>query len=198
MSCASTRLRSKHVGQGLSLDNRLFSLASRHPVIVVGKVGALHKLQEFFVVGDDNQLEIRLLPSCSNDVVQRLRKRSDVVVVEVRRRLIQSNQPTVDPEALGQGEPDDDTRKNFLSRTASAPHVHLGLLLDHAHPVIVRSVAPRRFIVGTNQDSINVGALISLLPKLFDDAVDLLHLDAMVPHDRPVQTLVKRISLLES
>jgi len=161
---AQTVSRSEHVRKGLSLDDRLLSIVPRNPVVVVAEVGAFHILKEFFVVRDDNQLEIRLLPSCSDDVVERLGKGPGVVMVEIRRRLVQRNEPTVDAKALGQREADDDAGQHLLSRAAPASHVHFRLLFDHAHPVVVRSVAAGGFIVRTDQDRVHVRTLIGFLP----------------------------------
>jgi len=177
--------RLHHIGYRLLLDRGFLPLAPRHAIVVVAEVGALHFFQELFVVRDHNQLEVGLVPPRLDDVMQRCRQRADVVSVQVRRRLVQSDETAVDPEAFGQRQADDDAGQHLLSSAAPASHVHLRVLLDHTNPVVIRSILPGPFVVGANQDRINIRALVGLLPQFFDDAVDFLHLDAVVFHDCP-------------
>lgn len=135
---------------------------------------------------DDDELEIRLLLSGLDDVVKRLGQRLDVVSVQVRRRLVEGDEAAVDPEAFRQGQSDDDACEHSLTRTASSPHVHLHVLFDHAHAVVVRLVGFARFMFRADEDRVDVGALVRFLPQLLDDAVDLFHLDAVVFHNGPV------------
>lgn len=53
---------------------------------------ALHFLQEILVVGNDDELEVRLGHTSLDNVVQALRKRLDIVMIEVCRGLVQGNQ----------------------------------------------------------------------------------------------------------
>lgn len=59
---------------------------------MIAEVGALHVSEKLLVVRDDDQLEVRLLSSCSDDVVQRLSQRPDVVPIEIGRRFIQCDE----------------------------------------------------------------------------------------------------------
>ncbi|GKT91599.1 hypothetical protein Ct61P_09449 [Colletotrichum tofieldiae] len=154
----------------------------------VAKVAAAHVAQELLVVGDDDELEVALGLAGLDDGVQALGEALDVVLVEVGCRLVEGDEAAVDAEALGEGEADDDAGEHLLARRAAAAHVHLRVLLDHAYTVVVRAPARRRvLVVGADEDRVNVGALVRALPQLAGDAVDLLHLQAVVPHDGRVQ-----------
>ena len=183
MLCA--HLTSHDLRNGLPFDDRLLPLVSRHPVVVVAEIRAFHVSQELLVMGDDNELEVGLLPPHLDDVVKRFRKGADVVAIQIRRRLVERDQPAVDAEALSQGQPDDDTCQHLLSSTTSATHIHFGVLLDHAHPIVVRvaRVEFHIFTIRADEDGVNVRPLISPLPQLFDDTVDLFHLKAVIFHD---------------
>ena len=154
---------------------------------MVAEVGTFHVLQEVFVVRDDDELEVGLLLSCPDDVVERLGKRTNVVAVQIRRRLVESDQTTVDAETLRQGEADDDAGKHLLACTAPASHVHFRVLFDHADAVVGGPIAFQTLVVGPDQDAVNVSALVGPTPQLFDDTVDLFHFQAVVFRDGPTK-----------
>ena len=72
-------------------DNALLLCISADPSIGIAELRALHLTQELLVMGDDNELEILLLTSSLNDLVQRLSESFNVVLIKVRRRFIKSN-----------------------------------------------------------------------------------------------------------
>ena len=170
----------------LPLDDGLLPVTARDTIIIVAEIRALHVPQEILVMGDDNQLEVRLLPSCLDDVVERFGQGSDVIPVQVRGRFVKSNKPAVDAETFRQGQTNDDTSQHFLAGAATTTHVHLGVLLDHAHTIVVRTVALEIFTFRTDHDRVHVGTLIRFLPKLLDDAIDLFHLETVILHDGSV------------
>ena len=171
----------------LLLDLGLLPVIPRHAVVVITEVGALHELEELLIVRDDDQLKVRLLLPCSDDIVEGLGQRSNVVPIKVCRWLVQRDEAAIDPEALGQGQANNDTGKHLLSRAAPTSHVHFNVRLDHADPVVVCSVAAGRSTVGADQDRIDIRALICPPPKFLDDPIDLFHLNAVKFHDCPVR-----------
>ena len=195
--CQCNAHRSSHnLRNRLLLDPRFLTIRPRYPEVCVAEVGTLHIPEELLVVRNDDQLEIRLLLPSPDDIVQRLGKRPDIVAIQVRRRLVQCNQSALDPEAFGQRQPDDDAGQHPLPSTTPPAHVHLRVLLDHAHSIFVRSVflgrllGRLRLVVRSDENSINVGPLICSLPQLFSDSVDFLHLQAVIPHYCPTMMLV--------
>jgi len=140
-------------------------------------------------VRDDDELEIRLLLSSLDDVVKRLGQRLNVFPVQIRRRLVERDEAAVDPETFRQGQSDDDACEHSLPGAAPPAHVHLHVLFDHADAVVVGFVGFARFVFGADEDRVDVGTLVRSLPQLLDDAVDLFHLDAVVFHNGPVDTV---------
>lgn len=59
-----------HLCNPLSFNGRVLSLVPRYPVIVIAKLGALHEFQKLLIVGNDYQLEIGLMSSRLDYVVQ--------------------------------------------------------------------------------------------------------------------------------
>jgi len=59
-----------HRGDTLLLNNTLLLRIPRDPPIRFRKLAALHLAQEFLVVGDDNELEVLLIPPHLDDGVQ--------------------------------------------------------------------------------------------------------------------------------
>ena len=53
------------------------------------------------------------------------------------------------------------------------------------YPVVVRSVALCVLVVGPDENRVDIGALIRPFPELFQQLVDLLHLEAVIFHDGP-------------
>lgn len=113
---------------------------------------------------DDDELEIRLLLSSLDDVVKRLGQRLDVVSIEVRGRLVECDETAIDTETFRQSQSDDDACEDSLTGTASSAHVHLHVLLDHADTVVVGLVGFVRFMFGADEDGVDVGTLVGLLP----------------------------------
>lgn len=75
----------------MPLDHTLLICVSAHAIVVIGELGALHVLQELFIVSDDDELEIRLVLAVFYDLVQRFRERLDIVPVKVGGWFIKSN-----------------------------------------------------------------------------------------------------------
>jgi len=59
-----------NLGDGLPFNDALLLIVSAHTIVVVAEIRTLHITQEFFVVGDDNELEVRLCLSSSNNPVE--------------------------------------------------------------------------------------------------------------------------------
>lgn len=72
-------------------DNALLVCISADPTIEIAELRALHLTQELLVMGDDDELEILLLTSSLDDLVQRLSESFNVVLIKVRRWFIKSN-----------------------------------------------------------------------------------------------------------
>ena len=174
-----------HLRDRLPLDDRLLSVVSRHPVIGVAEVRTLHISEEIFIVRNDDQLEIGLLLPRLDDVVQRFCQRLDVVPIKIRRWFIQGDQAAIDSKALGQGQSNDNAREDLLPGAASATHIHIHVLFQHADSIIVGPVPFRGLVVGPDKDSIYICSLVRPLPQLFDDTIDLLHLEAVILHNCP-------------
>lgn len=87
---------------------------------------------------------------------QALGQLSNVGMVQVRSRLVQSKDTTVYRERLCKGQSNDNGGKNLLTGTASATHVQSAASLDHHDSVVVRLVGPHTFLVRSNLDGVNV------------------------------------------
>jgi hypothetical protein len=81
-------------------------------------------------MSDDDELEAAL-SSILDDHGERLSERGDVLLVEVGRRLVESDDATVGAKRVWKSKSDDDGSQNLLTSTASTSHVHLDLILDH-------------------------------------------------------------------
>ena len=75
----------------LDFNNALLLRISAHSVIVLTKLRALHLAQEFLIVSNDDELEVRLMTSVLDDLVQRLSESSNVILIKVGSGLIKSN-----------------------------------------------------------------------------------------------------------
>jgi hypothetical protein len=64
------RGQSNHTNQILLFDNALLLCISADPTIEIAELRALHLTQELLVMGNDDELEILLLPSSLDDLVQ--------------------------------------------------------------------------------------------------------------------------------
>jgi hypothetical protein len=73
----------------LPLNNALLLIVPTNTIIVIAEISTLHISQEFFIVSDDNELEVGLRLSGADDAVERFCKTANIVAVEVSGRLIQ-------------------------------------------------------------------------------------------------------------
>jgi hypothetical protein len=60
---------SHHTRKTLLVDNALLVCISADPPVVLTELTAFHLTQKLFVVGDDDELEIRLMTSVPNNLV---------------------------------------------------------------------------------------------------------------------------------
>jgi len=58
---------------------------------VIAELCTLHLLQELFIVGDDNELEVLLVLSTLDDLVQGLSESRDVVSIKIGCWFVESN-----------------------------------------------------------------------------------------------------------
>lgn len=58
------------LGQALSMNLTLLLSISGYAIVCLREICTLHLLQEFFIVGDDDELEIWLVLSALNDHVE--------------------------------------------------------------------------------------------------------------------------------
>jgi hypothetical protein len=58
---------------------------------VIAELCTLHLLQELFIVSDDNELEVLLVLSTLDDLVQGLSESRDVVSIKIRGWFVESN-----------------------------------------------------------------------------------------------------------
>ena len=74
-----------------------------------------------FIVCDDDELEVFLLPPGQHDVTQGLRKAATVVCIQVGGGLIQSQDATVQAEGFSQCQPNDEAGQHLhnIYRTES-------------------------------------------------------------------------------
>ena len=82
---------SHHLQETLHLNNALLICISADPEILFTKLIALHLTQELLVVSDDDQLEVRLVTSVLDDLIQGLSESSNIVLIKIRCGLIKSN-----------------------------------------------------------------------------------------------------------
>mmetsp|Transcript_25028 Transcript_25028/g.47052 ORF Transcript_25028/g.47052 Transcript_25028/m.47052 type:complete len:535 (-) Transcript_25028:546-2150(-) len=136
-----------------------------------------------------------LLSSVRYDLAQGHREASFVVVVEVRRRLVEGEDAAGDAEGLGEGEADDDGGEDALPGGAPAAHVHLGGALAHDHPIVV--AAGGLSSVGDDADVRDVRALVSERPEFLDDFVDVLDLDGVVAEQGAIDGVVVLFKVLD-
>lgn len=115
--------------------------------------------------------------SHARSLVKGSRQRLDVIVIEVRRRLVERHHAAVQTERLGESETDDNRSEDFLTGAAASTHVHLVRVLEHddlqvsgwrmsalpvgtggtgdnkeADPIIVRARSSRRLSFGIGLD----------------------------------------------
>jgi hypothetical protein len=83
-----TKMPSHETRKTLLLNDALLVRISADPKVVVTKLIALHLPQELLVVSDDDHLEVRLMTSVLDDLVQRLSESPDVVLIKVSGRLV--------------------------------------------------------------------------------------------------------------
>jgi hypothetical protein len=91
----------------------------------------LHHGHKLLVVSDDDELEIALLGTRSNDLTQSDGKATLVMKVEICGRLVKGNATAVDAECLGKRQSNDDAGENTLARVALATHVQLRASFRH-------------------------------------------------------------------
>jgi hypothetical protein len=75
----------------LSLDNALLLRVPAYLPIVIAELCTLHLLQELFIVGDDNELEVLLVLSTLDDLVQGLGESRDIVSIKIGCWFVESN-----------------------------------------------------------------------------------------------------------
>jgi hypothetical protein len=80
----------------LSHDGTVLLPISAHSVVMIGELGDSHFLQELFVVGDDDELEVRLMLSVLDNLIQGLSKRLDIVAIQICSGFIESNNLRID------------------------------------------------------------------------------------------------------
>lgn len=80
----------------------------------------------------------------------------NVGMVQVRGRLIQRKDTTVDGERLCKGQTNDNGGQDLLAGTASATHVQGTATLDHHNSVVVRLVGSHALLVRSDLDRVNV------------------------------------------
>lgn len=76
----------------MPLNDTLLLIISTNSIVIITELCTLHETQKFLVVGDDNQLEIRLSLSGPDNAVQRLSQASNIIPVEVGGRLVECNE----------------------------------------------------------------------------------------------------------
>mmetsp|Transcript_21716 Transcript_21716/g.69944 ORF Transcript_21716/g.69944 Transcript_21716/m.69944 type:complete len:210 (-) Transcript_21716:707-1336(-) len=122
-----------------------------------------------------------------DELLQRLGQSALVGLVQVRGRLVQSQDAAVQAERLRQRKSNHQAREHLLPCAAAAAHLHLSAVLEENHAVVVR--APLRAGSGlrANLDPLNVAAFVRPHPQLSDAAVDLVDLSAVEVHERLVE-----------
>jgi hypothetical protein len=98
----NSKSTSHNLGDALPLNDTLLLIVPRNAPIDVRKVTALHGTQELLIVSDDDKLEVLLVATHSDDLRQAHGKRTDVFLIEIRGRLVQRDQTTVDAKTLSQ------------------------------------------------------------------------------------------------
>jgi hypothetical protein len=83
--------KSHHARETLLLDNALLVCISADSIIVLTELRALPLPHEILVMDNDDELEILLLTSILDDLIQRLSESSNVVLIKIRRRFAKSN-----------------------------------------------------------------------------------------------------------
>lgn len=104
---------------------------SRNPHVDVQIALSCNLSQECLIVGDDDELEVAALSSILDDHGERLSERGDILLVEVGRRLVESDDAAVRAKRVRKSKSDDDGSQNLLTSTTSTSHVHFDLILDH-------------------------------------------------------------------
>ena len=82
----------QHFLNRLPLNDTLLLIISANTIIIVAEIRALHVSQELLVVRDDYELKVRLCLARLDNAVQRLGKTADIVLVQVRRWLVEGDE----------------------------------------------------------------------------------------------------------
>lgn len=110
----------------MPFNNALLFIVSTNAIVVVAEISTFHIPQEFFVVRDNNELEVGLCLSSPYDSMEGLGKTTNIIAIQVGGRFIQCNElqtivsrcnylkhsfthPTIDAEAFCKSKSDDDT-----------------------------------------------------------------------------------------
>jgi hypothetical protein len=75
----------------LASNHTLLFLVSRHAPKAFCECSTIHLLQKLFVMSDDDELEIRLMSSNLDELMERGSKSLDVICIEIRSRFIKCN-----------------------------------------------------------------------------------------------------------
>lgn len=187
-------------------DKYYLAVVTADAEVVVEHVLLAEPTQEVFVVRDDDQLEVLLLPfldqavgahrdddddsatvSIAREVAHSLSKRSsqriNIVLVQIRRRLVERQNAAVRAERVGQGQSDDDAREHLLAGRAPATHVHLDRILDHADAVVVRLAVAVALWVRLDEDRVDVW--VSVYESAICNALAVPLLDRQATHQCP-------------
>jgi hypothetical protein len=72
----------------LPLNDALLLIISTNSIVIITELCTLHKTQKFLVVSDDNELEVRLRLSGSDNAVKGFSQASNIIPIEVGRRFV--------------------------------------------------------------------------------------------------------------
>mmetsp|Transcript_18403 Transcript_18403/g.24941 ORF Transcript_18403/g.24941 Transcript_18403/m.24941 type:complete len:242 (-) Transcript_18403:368-1093(-) len=125
---------------------------------------------------DDDDLEIALLSANGNDISKSACEALFVVLVKVRRRLVQSQNSAGKAEGLGKRKTYNNTREDPLTSGAPTLHVERCVSLTHGHAIIVRPGSSCRcaFLATHDFDGVDILPHVRRAPELSYDTVDFL------------------------
>lgn len=128
-----------------------------------------------------------------------------MLTIQISRRLIQRQYPTIATEHLRQCQPDDNTSQHLLPSGAPTLHLHLFLILEvlcrllHQYPIMIILLLLFGFVIRRcfYLYILNVLTVVDLTPYLVDVLVDLGHFLGVVFGDGILHQVVEELQVAD-